>query len=73
MLKTVLLYVFIVLTSEIDLLCVAVVCSLESLPSGSPGSIPEDSGILIFMLGLGVCHLSVLCPVLSPMVALALC
>ena len=34
---------------------------------------PAGSGILIFVLGLGVCPLSVFCPVLSPADALTLC
>ena len=34
---------------------------------------PAGSGILISVLGLGVCPLSVFCPVLSPAEALTLC
>ena len=40
---------------------------------GGPGSIPGGSGILISVLGLGVCPLSVVCPVLSSAEALTLC
>ena len=39
---------------------------------GGPGSIPGGSGILISILGLGVCPLSMFCPVLSSAEALTL-
>ena len=47
---------------------VAVVWSVESLPSN-----PAGSGILIYVLGLDVRPLSVFCPVLSSAEALTLC
>ena len=45
---------------------VAVAWSVESLPSNPAAGvqIPAGSGILIYVLGLGVCSLFVFCPVL---------
>ena len=49
--------------------------SVESLPSNPVTRVqsPAGSGILIPILGLGVCPLSVFCPLLSPAAALTLC
>ena len=49
--------------------------SIESLPSNpvARGRFPAWSGILIPILGLGVCPLSVFCPVLSQADTLTLC
>ena len=54
---------------------VALAWSVESLPSNTAAWVrfPAESGILISVLGLGVCPLSVFCPVLSPAEALTLC
>ena len=53
---------------------VAVAWSVESLPSNPAARVrfPSGSGILIPILGLGVCHLSVFCTVLSAAEALTL-
>ena len=73
------LAVSIPLSLSIKLGSVAVAWSVESLPF-NPGArvrfpaarvrFPAGSGILISVLGLGVCPLSVLCPVLSSAEAL---
>ena len=49
--------------------------SVDSLPSIPAARVrfPAGSGILIPILGLGVCPLSVFCPVLSPAEILLLC
>ena len=56
-------------------LSIAVAWSVESVPSNPAARVrfPAGSGILIPILGLGVCPLSVFCPVLSPAEALTLC
>ena len=53
----------------------AVAWSVESLPSNPAARVrfPAGSGILISVLGLGVCPLSVFFPVLSSAEALTLC
>ena len=54
---------------------VAVAWSVECLPSNPAARVrfPAGSGILIAILGLGVCPLFVFCPVLSRAEALTLC
>ena len=54
---------------------VAVAWSVEFLVSNLAARVrfPAGSGILISVLGLGVCPLSVFCPVLSSVEALTLC
>ena len=54
---------------------VAVVWPVESLPSNPAARVrfPAGSGILISVLGLGVCPFSLFCPVLSSAEALTLC
>ena len=50
----------------------AVAWSIESLPSNQAVCVqfPAESGILIYILGLGVYSLPVFCPVMSPAEAL---
>ena len=50
-----------------------VVGRVPAFQPGAPGSIPGGVRNLISVLGLGVCPLSVFCPVLSSAEALALC
>ena len=54
---------------------VAVAWAVESLPSNPAARVrfPAGLGILISVLGLGVCPLPVFCPVLSSAEALTLC
>ena len=54
---------------------VAMAWSVESLPSNPAARVgfPAGTGILIYVLGLGVCPLSVFCPVLSSAEDLTLC
>ena len=47
-----------------------VVGRVPAFQPGGPGSVLAGSGILISVLGLGVCPLSVFCPVLSSAEAL---
>ena len=49
-----------------------VVGKVPAFQSGVPGSIPSDVRHLISIFGLGVCPLSVFCPVLTTAVALIL-
>ena len=59
---------------EIDQVCrCCVVGRVPAIQPGGLGSIPGGSGILISVLGLGVCLLSVFWTVWSPAVALTLC
>ena len=50
-----------------------VVGRVPTFQSGGPGRFPAGSGILISVLGLGVCPSYVFCPVLSLAEALTLC
>ena len=59
----------------LSVISVAEAWSVEFLPSNPAARVrfPVGSGILISVLGLGVCPLSAFCPVLSPAKALTLC